>query len=317
MLIYMRRLQKGPVRVRFNRIWGFSPEGRQSAATVEVGPVTLRLGYFSPLTSSDSAALSLAYSIKNRRQTTEVREPVATGLHRRGGRQTHLTGSMHSIVALEANIAAGKTTLLESIDRFEDAHFRIVVIPEPLDRFRGLLELFYSDQTRWAFTLQMVLFLERVEHMKSYIEAQISKAPNKPIVFITERSPFADRECFAKMLHADGKMTDLEFRAYEDRFDSERIPRISTIVHLDASPVVCFGRMKKRARDAETNVTLEYLERLDAAHRRWLSDDAVVMSSRNGAQSRVPVCRVDGNGDPADVLASFLALLQRVMQSSH
>lgn len=72
-------------------------------------------------------------------------------------------------IALEGNIAAGKSTLL----RLLEDEVGYIVVPEPISKWQcvtssgskscggNLLELFYSDPKRWGLTFQMYAFLSR------------------------------------------------------------------------------------------------------------------------------------------------------------
>ena len=58
--------------------------------------------------------------------------------------------------SLQGNIAAGKSTLLDILD-----DLRFDVVPEPITKWQqttsaggNLLELFYNDTERWAYTFQ-------------------------------------------------------------------------------------------------------------------------------------------------------------------
>jgi len=223
-----------------------------------------------------------------------------------------------TIVAVEASIAAGKSTLLDNIDGLETDDVVVSVMPEPLEDFEDVLQLFYRDKARWAFTLQQTLFLSRLKHLREHIAKSESSAARaallgKRLVVVIERSPFADRECFAKMLHESGAMTDLEFSIYTDRFDFEAIPRVDHVVYLRTTVDVCAGRLRTRARAAEEGgVSKEYLAELGKKHDAWLVDGApdghVTLVP---GQPAVPVSVLDGNtGDPQHVADAFIHLLQ-------
>ena len=71
------------------------------------------------------------------------------------------------IISLDGNIGVGKTTLLEHIrKRFPN----VVIVPEPVDTWtrlkdeqgRNLLQLFYQDKRRWAFSFQQAAMLSRL-----------------------------------------------------------------------------------------------------------------------------------------------------------
>jgi deoxyadenosine/deoxycytidine kinase len=68
------------------------------------------------------------------------------------------------LVLLEGNIAAGKTTLGKLLSGSGKFQF----IPEPVERWQSgfaanLLERFYTDTRRWAFTLQICAFVTRTQ----------------------------------------------------------------------------------------------------------------------------------------------------------
>ncbi len=95
---------------------------------------------------------------------------------------------------IEGNIGAGKSTFVSLIKKELDVH----VVYEPHDQWQmvggteNLLEKFYTDTARWAYTFQTYAFVSRVraqeQHRKEY--------PHMPQVL--ERSVYSDRYCFAK-----------------------------------------------------------------------------------------------------------------------
>jgi hypothetical protein len=80
------------------------------------------------------------------------------------------TGTRRLRIALEGNIAAGKSTLLRLLEDELD----YIAVPEPLSKWQGvgangtancggnLLELFYKDPKRWGYTFQTYAFLSRM-----------------------------------------------------------------------------------------------------------------------------------------------------------
>ena len=95
------------------------------------------------------------------------------------------------LVLLEGNIAAGKTTLGERLTR--DSRFTFV--REPVERWQSgfamnLLERFYTDTPRWAFTMQIGAFLTRAQSLDSL--------PADDGVMVFERSIYCDRHVFAE-----------------------------------------------------------------------------------------------------------------------
>ena len=96
-------------------------------------------------------------------------------------------------IYIEGNVGAGKSTLLQFIRK----HFDVQVLNEPHELWQNvgsdnLLEKFFKDQKRWAFTLQSYITLTRVQQL------QQATKENRNIVKIIERSVYSARYCFAQ-----------------------------------------------------------------------------------------------------------------------
>jgi len=175
------------------------------------------------------------------------------------------------IISLEGNIGAGKSTLLEQLKM---SHPEWTFVDEPVDEWMSmkdnsgvsLLQRYYDDQRRWAYTFQNTALLSRAASLARIV----NEAPG-PAVFIVERSTDADKNVFAKMLAADGSMTRLEYDLYDKwhAFVSTTTPQVSAYIHLDTPVTVCHQRILQRARAGET-IEVDYLDRLDSYHFAWL-----------------------------------------------
>jgi len=177
------------------------------------------------------------------------------------------------IVSVEGNIGAGKSTLLEKLkESFPDAYF----VPEPVDEWstvvdsdgKTILERYYADPKKYAFSFQMMAFITRIKLLKA--------APKDRLV-ITERSVFTDREIFAKMLHDCDKIEDIEYSIYLKWFD-ELVGdlKIDKILYLKTSHLTCFNRIKKRNRPGE-NIAPSYIADCQYYHDKWLEHNNNVM----------------------------------------
>lgn len=176
------------------------------------------------------------------------------------------------ILALEGNIGAGKTTLLRYI---RENYPKIVLIDEPVDTWetmktpdgKNILQHFYGDMERWAYTFQNTALLTRIEN----IQRAVDKHPEDGTIFLMERSYLTDRYVFAKILHEDKKMNDMELDIYLRWYDhfTAKYP-IYSILWLDTDVDTCVERIHKRNRPGEENIQRDYLQRLDDAHKQWL-----------------------------------------------
>ncbi len=181
------------------------------------------------------------------------------------------------LISIEGNIGSGKSTLLKRLrERHPDWHF----IDEPVESWmslrhsngKSLLELFYEDKHRWAYTFQNTAILTRIINGHRAIEDwRAAGCPGSPI-FITERCLHTDMRVFAQMMLDAKDMDYMEWEIYMKWFHafSKQVPDPAGFVHVDTDPVTCAERINIRHRDGESQIPLEYLDKLSAAHNKWL-----------------------------------------------
>lgn len=182
------------------------------------------------------------------------------------------------IISIEGNIGTGKSTLLANLKTHikEKYHSpdKILFLEEPVDmweRFRddegkNILEKFYKDQRRYAFTFQVMAYISRLSLLKNAIEAN----PECEIIII-ERSLCADKNIFMDMLHDDGIVENIEYNIYKEwyyQFIGEY--RMNAVIYLDSNPETCYERIGRRGRDGEDVIPLEYLNKCRDYHSKWL-----------------------------------------------
>lgn len=175
------------------------------------------------------------------------------------------------IISLDGNIGAGKSTLLAEIRK----QLPVYVVDEPVGQWTALknaegtnlLELFYKDKKRWAYTFQNCAILTRLKNIQDAVENNPSEK-----VFITERSILTDKYVFAEMLHNSGDMDSLEWELYESWFQifSKKYP-VNGIIYISTSSVTSKERIQIRNRGGEENINMEYLEALDIQHKKWIA----------------------------------------------
>ena len=180
----------------------------------------------------------------------------------------HKTSVLKSFM-VEGNIGAGKSTFLRLIEKY----LPVQIVYEPVDQWQqvaageNLLERFYKDTKRWAYTFQSYAFITRVmEQQKKAIESRHG-------LQILERSVYSDRYCFAKNCFEMGTMSPLEWSLYQEWFDwliENYVQKPDGFIYLRTSPEKSYERLKKRARSEEKVVPLEYLTLLHEKHEQWL-----------------------------------------------
>jgi deoxyadenosine/deoxycytidine kinase len=203
--------------------------------------------------------------------------------------------SVPIVISVDGNIGAGKSTFLAAL---AEAMPEVEVVQEPVGEWmtlknaegKSLLELFYDDKRRWAYTFQNCAILTRLRTIRDAI------ATTKKRVIITERSVLTDRYVFAEMLRTSGDIDELEWALYMKWFDAfaADLP-IRGIVHLTTGVGTSAGRIVARGRHGEEHIPLDYLAALDDQHNRWLSttDSPVVhISTEPGVSVAHNISRV-------------------------
>lgn len=198
------------------------------------------------------------------------------------------------IIFIEGNIAVGKSTILKALAAAKTT-LNIQCIFEPVDTWqnlkdsngKNLLDLFYSDMKRYAYSFQSYAFLSRAR-MFDTIDM------NADIIFV-ERSVFADKEIFATNCYKQGIMTEIEWLLYNDWFTwmiPKCIPNLpSSIMYLQCPPELCKERLNTRNRTEEASVSLEYLQTIHDRHEEWLNTDPTICKAILNAKLPVDVLK--------------------------
>jgi len=179
-----------------------------------------------------------------------------------------MTKAHAPILYLEGNVGVGKSTFLI----FLKQHFNILIMNEPHDQWQNvegnnLLELFFLNQKRWAYTLQSYVLLTRSDQLL------FTKPDSHNQLSIIERSIYSGKYCFAQTAKELGWMNDLEWSLFNNLWSREiiriqhRIP--SGFIYLKAPADICLKRIKKRDRIEEKTITLEYLQHLEQKYDQW------------------------------------------------
>lgn len=181
------------------------------------------------------------------------------------------------IISLDGNIGAGKSTLLNEIrDKIPEINY----VDEPVGAWTALknaegtnlLELFYGDKKRWAYTFQNCAILTRLKNIQDAVN-KLDSSKEEPHIILSERSVLTDKYVFAEMLRDSGDIDPLEWELYDSWFNmfSKQFP-INGIIYLSTSAATAKGRIKIRNRHGEENINIEYLDALDKQHKKWIAN---------------------------------------------
>ena len=195
-------------------------------------------------------------------------------------------------IYIEGNIGSGKSTFADLlnkyieqyIEKFKSLNLNAKIIQEPVDEWmkqidsdgHNILEKFYGDQDRWAFTFQMNSFISRAQKIQEALNDLKSTESSLRPLLIVERSIYTDRHAFALNCYESGKMTKMEYDIYckwNDWLSDKFNLRPTAYIYLKCNPNVNYERISKRSREGEENIPLEYLENIHKKHEDWMTKE--------------------------------------------
>lgn len=159
-------------------------------------------------------------------------------------------------ISISGNIGSGKSTVINSLRELYSPD--INVVPEPVSDWYPFLELFYKDQKKWAFSLQ-------VQVANSFKYPESSHIPAKFSVY--ERSAQESLDIFSSALKDDNLLTDKEYDIIKTITD-KYCWKPNFTIHINTDPHICLQRINKRNRSVENNISIDYLNKL---HQKYLN----------------------------------------------
>ena len=202
-------------------------------------------------------------------------------------------------IAIEGNIGSGKSTLIKNLNNVLEKYSRSL-IQEPVKSWQlfsekntetdietNILDNFYKDKKRWAYTMQSVAFLTRTYWLMNSLSVEIK---------LSERSIFTDYDIFGKMCYENKDMSEIEKQIYDFWFkwllklSKETTYKIEpdAFIYLKTSPEKCFERIQKRGREEEKEVTVEYITKVHEYHEKFI---------QKLYDNNIPVLVLDGDID--------------------
>lgn len=163
-------------------------------------------------------------------------------------------------IAIAGNIGSGKTTLTEILTKRYGAKAYYEDIDNPY------LNDFYDDMNRWAFQQQVYFLASRIKQTMDML------SDGEKNVF-QDRTIYEDAFIFASNLHEMGLITTRDFSTYMKLFDisTNLIPKPDLLIYLKSSIPTLVEQIRRRGRDYEQNINIDYLSRLNNKYEDWIS----------------------------------------------
>lgn len=189
---------------------------------------------------------------------------------------------MSLIISIDGNIGSGKTTFINELKKEVNKQKlkNIIFVDEPVELWtkicvnnENILEKFYQDQIKYAFSFQMMALISRIKVLKKAMK------DHPDAIIISERSLYSDKNIFAQMLYDEGKIDPHSFQIYTMWFREyiKELPK-HEFIYLFSDPKIVNDRIKKRNRTGENNIDIEYLINCNDYHENMFVDHKYLLA---------------------------------------
>tara|TARA_B100001758_G_scaffold190722_1_gene167702 strand:- start:9257 stop:9934 length:678 start_codon:yes stop_codon:yes gene_type:complete len=195
---------------------------------------------------------------------------------------TTLLNEGKSIIVIEGNIGTGKSTLINNIKNYitkyiENIENKIEFNCEPLDEWNILLNNFYENPKRWAFTFQIKILLYHVKLLDNFNS-------NKKKIILLERFFLSSVKIFSQILLNNNNLNDSEFEIINDLYEHILLKisnyNINIIyIYLKTDPNICLQRIIKRNRICEKNINIDYLNQLNNLYDKNFINNSIIIDN--------------------------------------
>jgi deoxyadenosine/deoxycytidine kinase len=156
-------------------------------------------------------------------------------------------------IAIEGPIGVGKTSLAQAIAKELGA--RLLLEDSDGNPF---LPRFYQDPDKYAFPAQLYFLLSRYNQQRELMQADLFA-----------QATVADHLFAKDRIFAAINLSPDEFQLYENVYNllDAKMAKPDLVVYVRAAVSVLAERLRKRNRDFERYISLDYLERVSSAYR--------------------------------------------------
>ena len=156
-------------------------------------------------------------------------------------------------LVIEGNIGSGKTTLTKMISKKFGARMLLEGFED-----NPFLPKFYEEQDKYAFPLEMSFLADRYNQLNKHIRE-----------FELFSSFLVSDYYFVKsLIFAQNTLREDEYLLYQRFFNIiyDRIPKPDLYVFLHQTPENLIKNIRKRGRDYEQNISVEYLSQIEKGY---------------------------------------------------
>lgn len=160
----------------------------------------------------------------------------------------------YDYLAIDGPIGVGKTTLVELLTR----RFEGVKVLEDVEN--PFLDKFYKDRPGAAFQTQLYFLLSRFKQQQETIQRELFHR------LVVADYPFHKDRIFAYL-----NLSDDELLIYDKLYAmlEPQVPPANLVLYLEADVDTCLGRIRRRQRSYERNISKSYLAELIDAYNHF------------------------------------------------
>ena len=165
-------------------------------------------------------------------------------------------------IVISGNIGVGKTTLAEKLAK----KYNWKILLEEVDN-NPYLDDFYKSMKSWSFHLQIFFLNSRFKQIQN-----ISKTND---AIIQDRSIYEDYEVFTKNLFDSGILLKREFENYKRLYNTilEYVKVPDLLIYIRNKNIKnIVNNIKKRNRNFEKKINIEYLKNLNIYYENWIKN---------------------------------------------
>ena len=194
------------------------------------------------------------------------------------------------VFSVEGNVGSGKSYLIKNLMNCLKTiyNYNIVYLPEPVNEWEkiknekqeNVIQVYYKDPVKYGFSFQIMTLISRITQLRNAFKTYTNT------IFILERSVYADKNVFCKLLKDDGIIDNINYEIYIRWFNEfkNEIP-INGNIYINTDIEKTIKRIVRRGRKGENSISKNYLTKLKKYHDDWLH------------QTNMPMLELDGNID--------------------
>ena len=164
-------------------------------------------------------------------------------------------------IGIAGNIGSGKTTLTRKLAEYYGWTPRFESVT-----YNPYLEDYYSDIPRWSFNLEVYFLAQR---FKDTLEI----ARNEGVI-VQDRTILEGVQIFVQNNYRMGNLSERDFNTYMDLFDlmMSLVKLPDLLIYIRSSVPHLVSQIRKRGRDYEQTMSLDYLAGLNDLYEKWIGD---------------------------------------------